>query len=190
MRKVSDAWLIEVHCYRSEDAAATLTGLLKAITETAAADYSPGQIAAWARPEQRTVSEWDRAMQARYSYVALLDKVIVGFSDVDVEGHIYMMFDFTTTLASRGGLSSLHPPPRSSTSTRDSQPFSRFEHHRTRVFRKTRVHRRDPTTSHDRRRPNDELAHDKDARQRPVRAPAQAHGHRFNIRGMLVRPKI
>ena len=96
MRNVSDAWLIEVRCYRGEDAAATatatLTVLLKAITETAAADYSPGQIAAWARPEQRTVSEWDRAMQARDSYVALLDKQIVGFSDGDPEGHIEMRF--------------------------------------------------------------------------------------------------
>jgi putative acetyltransferase len=31
-------------------------------------------------------------MKARDSYVALLDKQIVGFSDVDPEGHIYMMF--------------------------------------------------------------------------------------------------
>ena len=76
----------------SEDAAATLTVLLKAITETAAADYSPGQITAWARPEQRAFSEWEPAMKARDSYVALLDKEIVGFSDVDPEGHIYMMF--------------------------------------------------------------------------------------------------
>lgn len=76
----------------SEDAAATLTVLLKAITETAAADYSPGQITAWARPEQRTLSEWEPAMKVRDSYVALLDKEIVGFSDVDPEGHIDMMF--------------------------------------------------------------------------------------------------
>lgn len=42
--------------------------------------------------EQRTVPEWDRAMQGRNSYVALLDKQIVGFSDVDSEGYIDMMF--------------------------------------------------------------------------------------------------
>ena len=76
----------------SEDAAATLTVLLKAITETAAADYSPGQITAWARPEQRTLSEWEPAMKARDSYVALLDKQVVGFSDVSCEGYIDMMF--------------------------------------------------------------------------------------------------
>ena len=36
--------------------------------------------------------EWDRAMQGRNSYVALLDKQIVGFSDVNSEGYIDMMF--------------------------------------------------------------------------------------------------
>ena len=92
MQNVPDASLIEVRCYRGEDAAATLTVFLEAITETAVADYSAGQIAAWARPEQRTVPEWDRAMQARDSYVAILDKQIVGFSDVNSGGHIDMMF--------------------------------------------------------------------------------------------------
>ena len=104
MRNVSDACSIEVRCCRGEDAAATLTVFLEAITETEAADYSLGQIAAWARPEQRTVSEWDRAMQARDSYVALLDKQIVGFSDVDPEGHIDMMF--VSPRHSRRGVSS------------------------------------------------------------------------------------
>ena len=92
MKNVSEAPWIEVRSYRSEDANATLTAFLEAITETAAADYSPEQVAAWARPEQRTVPEWDRAMQSRNSYVALLEKQITGFSDVDSEGHIDMMF--------------------------------------------------------------------------------------------------
>jgi len=92
MRNVSEASLIDVRSYRGEDANATLTVFLEAITETAAADYSPAQIAAWARPEHRTVPEWHRAMQGRNSYVALLNKHVVGFSDVNCEGHINMMF--------------------------------------------------------------------------------------------------
>ena len=92
MRNISEASLIDVRSYRGEDASATLTVFLEAITETAAADYSPAQIAAWARPEQRTVPEWHRAMQGRNSYVALLDKQVVGFSDVSCEGYIDMMF--------------------------------------------------------------------------------------------------
>ena len=92
MRNVSEASLIGVRSYRGADANATLTVFLEAITETAAADYLPAQIAAWARPEQRTVPEWHRAMQGRNSYVALLDKQVVGFSDVSCEGYIDMMF--------------------------------------------------------------------------------------------------
>ena len=92
MRNVSEASLIGVRSYRGADANATLTVFLEAITETAAADYSPAQIAAWARPAQRTVPEWHRAMQGRNSYVALLDKQVVGFSDVSCEGYIDMMF--------------------------------------------------------------------------------------------------
>ena len=92
MQNISDGSLIEVRSYRGEDATATLTVFLDAITETAAADYSPAQIAAWARPEQRTVPDWQRAMQGRNSYVALLNKQIVGFSDVNSDGHIDMMF--------------------------------------------------------------------------------------------------
>ena len=92
MRNVSEASLIGVRSYRGADANATLTVFLEAITETAAADYSPAQIAAWARPEHHTVPEWHRAMQGRNSYVALLNKHVVGFSDVNCEGHINMMF--------------------------------------------------------------------------------------------------
>ena len=106
MRIVSEASLIEVRPYRGEDASATLTVFVEAITETAAADYSPAQIAAWARPEQRTMAEWDRAIQGRNSYVALLDTQIIGFSDANSEGYIDMMF-VSPRHSRRGGASAL-----------------------------------------------------------------------------------
>ena len=106
MRIVSEASLIEVRSYRGEDASATLTVFVEAITQTAAADYSPAQIAAWARPEQRTVPEWDRTMQSRNSYVALLAAQIIGFSDVNSEGHIDMML-VSPRHSRRGGASAL-----------------------------------------------------------------------------------
>lgn len=78
--------------YRREDAASTLAVFIDAITVTAAADYAPEQIAAWARPEQRDLTEWDRAMLGRNSLVAVADGAIAGFSDVSAGGHIDMMF--------------------------------------------------------------------------------------------------
>ena len=43
MRTVSEASSIEVRSYRGQDASAILTVSVEAITETAAADYSPTQ---------------------------------------------------------------------------------------------------------------------------------------------------
>ncbi|MEA9997579.1 MULTISPECIES: GNAT family N-acetyltransferase [unclassified Cryobacterium] len=62
------------------------------MTETAAAHYSPEQIRAWARPEARELSTWHTARQVRNSYVATVDGVPAGFSDVDTAGYIDMMF--------------------------------------------------------------------------------------------------
>lgn len=86
----SDA--IEIRKYGSEDAIATLTVFLSAVTETAAGDYSPEQIAAWSRSGQRDLSEWERRRTGLNTYVAVVDGNVAGFSDVSAEGHIDMMF--------------------------------------------------------------------------------------------------
>jgi len=83
---------LEIRPYSSADAAGTLAVFLAAITQVASADYSREQIAAWARPRSRTVPEWDREMQARGSFVAVLTGVVVGFSDVSRAGYIGAMF--------------------------------------------------------------------------------------------------
>lgn len=83
---------IAIHPYRLADAADTLAIFLAAVTETAAADYTPEQIQAWARPEERQLSTWHAAMQARYSCVATVNGEPAGFSDVDAQGYVDMMF--------------------------------------------------------------------------------------------------
>lgn len=83
---------IAIRPYRDADAAATLAIFLAAVTETAAADYSPEQIQAWARPDERELSAWHTAMQKRNSWVATVEGEPAGFSDVDRHGYIDMMF--------------------------------------------------------------------------------------------------
>ena len=83
---------IAIRQYRPADAAATMAIFLAAVTETAAADYSPEQIQAWARPDTRELSTWHAAMHVRNSYVATVDGEPAGFSDVDAQGYIEMMF--------------------------------------------------------------------------------------------------
>ncbi|MDJ0315810.1 GNAT family N-acetyltransferase [Arthrobacter antibioticus] len=84
--------VVAIRPYRLVDAADTLAIFLAAVTETAATDYSPEQIRAWARPEDRELSTWHAAMDERNSYVATVDGVPAGFSDVNQQGYIDMMF--------------------------------------------------------------------------------------------------
>lgn len=83
---------IEIRPYRPGDSDATLAVFLAAITKTASADYTPGQLDAWARPARRTLPEWNRGMLGRDSYVAVIEGEVAGFSDVSSDGHIHMMF--------------------------------------------------------------------------------------------------
>jgi quinol monooxygenase YgiN/ribosomal protein S18 acetylase RimI-like enzyme len=92
LNKSTDAPTVVIRPYAPTDAADTLAIFLAAVTETAAADYSPEQIQAWARPEARELSAWHAAMQKRNSYVATVDGKPAGFSDVDSEGYIDMIF--------------------------------------------------------------------------------------------------
>lgn len=84
--------VVAIRPYCLADAADTLAIFLAAVTETAAADYTPEQVRAWARPEERELSTWHAAMQKRNSYVATVNGEPAGFSDVDPQGYIDMMF--------------------------------------------------------------------------------------------------
>lgn len=84
--------VVAIRPYRLSDAADTLVIFLAAVTETAAADYTPEQIQAWARPETRELSTWHAAMHQRNCYVATVDGEPAGFSDVNTQGYIDMMF--------------------------------------------------------------------------------------------------
>ncbi len=83
---------VKIRPYRNEDADRTLDVFLAAVTITAAADYSEEQIAAWSGPRHRNTTDWDRSMTTRHSYVAVLEDEIVGFSDVNANGYIDMLF--------------------------------------------------------------------------------------------------
>lgn len=92
LRTDSDAPVVEVRPYRLADAGDTLAIFIAAVTETAAADYSPEQVQAWARPDMRELTLWHAARNARSSYVATVAGDPAGFSDMDPQGYIDMMF--------------------------------------------------------------------------------------------------
>lgn len=83
---------ISILPYRSADAEPTRRIFYDAITVTASEDYTPEQIAAWARPGHRDLAEWNDLMCGRNSYVALVDDQVAGISDVTEQGYIEMLY--------------------------------------------------------------------------------------------------
>ena len=75
--------------YEPRDAQPTLTVFQRAVRITAAADYSPEQIHAWAAVDP---AMWAHRRSAASTWVAEQGGVVVGFTDIDTVGYIDMMF--------------------------------------------------------------------------------------------------
>lgn len=75
----------------------------QAIHQTAAADYTPEQLAAWA-PAPHDPDLWAKRMQGINPFVAELDGVIVGYADVQSDGHVDHFF--VSPAAGRRGVGS------------------------------------------------------------------------------------
>lgn len=83
--------MITIREYRADDAPALRTVYFSAIHETAAKDYSPEQIAAWA-PETFDESRWATRMAGISPFVAERDEHVVGYADVQPNGYIDHFF--------------------------------------------------------------------------------------------------
>jgi len=82
-----------VRTYRPpSDAAGTYATFRSAITRTAAADYEPDQIAAWAGPEETDLRAWDARRRSAHTFVAVVGGRVVGFSDFLDDGLLDMLF--------------------------------------------------------------------------------------------------
>jgi putative acetyltransferase len=83
--------MITVRRYRPDDAPVLWTVFYSAIRETAAKDYSPEQIAAWA-PESFDDALWAQRMTGIAPFVAERDGVVVGYADVQANGYVDHFF--------------------------------------------------------------------------------------------------
>ena len=77
--------------YEPSDAEATLALFRRAVHTTASADYTPVQLNAWA-PADADPAAWASRRAVRRTVVAELDGRVVGFTDVDADGYIDMMY--------------------------------------------------------------------------------------------------
>ncbi|OWV96761.1 GNAT family N-acetyltransferase [Rhizobium sp. R693] len=63
---------------------------LRAIREVASRDYTPAQIEAWARVDDRQV--WTERRASRPTWIAEVQDLPIGFADLEPDGHLDMMF--------------------------------------------------------------------------------------------------
>jgi putative acetyltransferase len=82
---------VELRAYTAGDAQATSVIFLRAVRETARADYSPEQVEGWAA-DYGDLDSWAAARAAAHTQLAIIDGRVAGFTDLDDHGYIDMLF--------------------------------------------------------------------------------------------------
>ena len=80
---------LSIRSYRPDDLDAVIGIFLAAIRETAAKDYDQAQIDAWAEADREA---WAGRRLSRPTWVAVVGGEPVGFTDLEPDGHLDMMF--------------------------------------------------------------------------------------------------
>ncbi|HXQ40562.1 MAG TPA: GNAT family N-acetyltransferase [Candidatus Udaeobacter sp.] len=80
---------VSIRPYRPDDLDAVIGIFLGAIREIAAKDYDPAQVEAWAQADR---DAWAEARLSRPTWVAVIGRKPVGFTDLEPGGHLDMMF--------------------------------------------------------------------------------------------------
>ena len=83
--------MITLRPFRLADAVGLLELFRVTIQRVNAVDYSPDQIRAWAS-DQISLADWTHRFAGRFTIVAELDGVVVGFTDMETDGHIDRFF--------------------------------------------------------------------------------------------------
>ena len=78
-----------VRPYGDADLDQVIAVFLRSIREIAAKDYDQAQVDAWAQADR---NEWRVRRSSRPTWVAVVDEEIAGFSDLEPNGHLDMMF--------------------------------------------------------------------------------------------------
>lgn len=78
-----------VRAYRPEDRDAVIDVFVRAIRESAIRDYSPAQIDAWADIDR--IDAWS-AVDDRLIWVGVVDDLVIGFTDLELSGHLDRMY--------------------------------------------------------------------------------------------------
>lgn len=80
---------IDLRRYVTADLDAVIEVFQRAIREVASKDYNPAQIAAWSTVDRNA---WEPHRLTRPTWVAVDGARVAGFSDLEADGHLDMMF--------------------------------------------------------------------------------------------------
>jgi putative acetyltransferase len=80
---------ITIRDYTPADLDAVIEIFQRAIRDVASGDYTPAQIASWSSVDRDDWAEW---RLTRPTFLALVDGQPAGFSDLEPDGHLDMMF--------------------------------------------------------------------------------------------------
>ena len=82
--------MLDIRPYVPADCDPTIEIFQRAIRQTASKDYNPAQVAAWSTVNDREA--WGQRRLSRPTWIAEHDGKPVGFSDLEPDGHLDMMF--------------------------------------------------------------------------------------------------
>ncbi len=80
---------LSVRDYRPTDLDAVIAIFQGAIREIASKDYNQAQVGAWAQVDR---GGWGERRLSRPTWVAILDQALAGFTDLEPDGHLDVMF--------------------------------------------------------------------------------------------------
>ncbi len=78
---------LEIRLFQKEDATQIAQLFHQTVREVNLKDYSIEQVRAWA-PDQIDFRAWENICSSRFTYVAVLRDLIVGFAELEPNGHI------------------------------------------------------------------------------------------------------
>lgn len=81
--------IFKLRSYQYSDLEGVITVFQRAVRETASQDYNPAQIAAWAQADR---DSWQKRLLDSHCWVATIEDTIVGFGNVELDGHLDLMF--------------------------------------------------------------------------------------------------
>jgi putative acetyltransferase len=112
--------LITIRQYQPDDVAALVDLFRRAVREIAGRDYSEVQVRAWA-PDAIDHAAFARRRENKHTWIAQCDGRIAGFSDLEADGHIDMLYvhpDFQRRGIARALLAHIEAAARASGTTR------------------------------------------------------------------------